>query len=151
MTTPTLIDGYYALPDPDNPAKMTYWRVLCGNPTRWPRQSWYGPARPLKRDAPKDLDAKIAWMRAWADDHRAWLERVAAALATDPDGCRARFAALRIRCCDCGRPLTDARSKTLGVGPECRRSYDEAWLAATLTPLIAEAHAAASPQEHPAP
>lgn len=134
-------DGYYALPDPDNAATMTYWRTHNGRLQRWPAKAWYGPARLLKRDAPTDRDAKIAWMRAWNEQYLAWLQRVTAAITADPQTSRARFAAFTIRCCDCGRALTDAKSKTLGVGPECRRGYDEAWLAATLTPVIAEAHA----------
>ena len=139
-------DGYYATPDPDNPDTMTYWRARTGHLGHWPAKAWYGPARLLKRDAPTDRDAKIAWMRAWNDSYRSWLQRVTDTVAADPQTCRAVFAALAVRCCDCGRALTDAKSKTLGVGPECRRGYDEAWLAATLTPAIAEAHATAARQ-----
>jgi hypothetical protein len=134
-------DGYYATPDPDNADTMTYWRARAGRIERWPAKAWHGPARLLKRDAPADRDAKVAWMRAWNERYLAWLQRVVEAIGSDPQTCRAVFAALTVRCCDCGRVLTDAKSKTLGVGPECRRGHDEAWLAATLTPVIAEAHA----------
>lgn len=138
-----LADGYYALLDPDSPGTMTYWRAVNGLIGMWPAKAWYGPSKLLKRDAPADRDERLAWGRAWFDHHQAWLRAVRVAIEGAPDVCRARFAAFTIRCCDCGRSLTDAKSKTLGVGPECRRGYDEAWLAALLTPAIAEAHAAA--------
>jgi Family of unknown function (DUF6011) len=33
-----------------------------------------------------------------------------------------------VRCICCGHRLTDARSRKLGVGPDCRRSYSDAGL-----------------------
>jgi hypothetical protein len=149
MTEPTtpLPDGYYAVLDPDRPATMTYWRARDGVLRPWPAKAHYGPPRLLKRDAPTDQTAKATWMRTWIDGYRAWHQRVGDAIRCDRDACRARFAAFAIRCADCGRPLTDATSKTFGIGPECRRGYSEAWLAEHFTPLVATAHAQHTAEE----
>ncbi|MFD3777326.1 DUF6011 domain-containing protein [Streptomyces sp. NPDC058612] len=141
-TVPVLPIGYYAIPDPDNPATMTYWRSTVDSVRMWPAKAWYGPPKPLKRDAPADRDERGEWLYAWYERQLAWRLAATTAIEAEPDACLARFAALTVRCCGCGRPLTDARSKTLGLGPDCRSGYDEAWLARTYTPLIAEAHAA---------
>lgn len=136
-------DGYYAVPDPDNPQTMTYWRYRNGSGQRWPAKAWYGPPRLLKRDAPTDRDELNAWGRAWNERYFAWHDRVIAAIAAAPDECRARFAALATRCSWCARTLTDEKSKLLGYGPDCRRALqlDDGALAETVTPLIAAAHA----------
>lgn len=135
-------DGYYALPDPDNPAVMTYWHAKDGRIQPWPTKAWHGPLRLLKRDMPKDRDRMIAVWREWQARYGAWANRVHDALDGDPHPARARFSAFTTRCFDCGRALTDAKSKTLGLGPDCRGGLDEAWLASVMTPMIAAAHAA---------
>jgi hypothetical protein len=136
-------DGYYAVPDPDEPGAMTYWRARGGRTQPWPAKAWYGPARPLRRDVPTDRDKRSAFISAWNLRYFAWHDRLLAALTADLDGARARFAVFQIRCCSCGRALRDAKSKTFGIGPECRRGESEAVLASVLTPLVAKAHAEA--------
>lgn len=114
-----LDDGYYAIPDPREPAAMTYWRARRGSTTAWPPRTLYGPW-PRRSDAPDDPDERKAFARRVADTYAAWLRQVRAELLADPDSARARFAALAVRCCVCCRTLTDPESKTSGVGPECR-------------------------------
>ncbi|GGX02105.1 DUF6011 domain-containing protein [Streptomyces chryseus] len=143
----TLPHGYYAVLDPANPDTMTYWRVRGETVTAWPAKAWYGPARPLKRDAPADADERIAWLREWQAGYREWLRTVRAALDRDPAAARRNFADLTTRCCQCGRALTDDRSKVLGVGPECRRGVSEELLALICTPAVAAAHAARTAEE----
>ncbi|WP_347732755.1 DUF6011 domain-containing protein [Streptomyces sp. CAU 1734] len=121
---------------------MTYWRSRNGGLAAWPRKAWHGPARPLKRDAPADPGARIDWLRAWQAKYQAWVEAVHTALIADPAGARRRFADFATACCECGRPLTDTRSKVIGIGPDCRRGMSENTLAQLLTPAIASAHAA---------
>lgn len=48
-----------------------------------------------------------------------YLARVA--IAADPKAAAMRFAAEIGRCYACGRTLTDAESRRLGIGPECRK------------------------------
>lgn len=43
------------------------------------------------------------------------------AIAENPDKARMRFAEEIGRCWACGRTLTDAESRRLGIGPECRK------------------------------
>jgi hypothetical protein len=91
-----------------------------------------------------DRDEMRAWYTAWFDTWQAWLGRVRATIDADPHAALKRYADFSIRCCQCGRALTDDTSKVLGIGPECRRGIDPALLAAITTPQVAAAHAAAS-------
>jgi hypothetical protein len=141
----TLPDGYYAVPDPDNAATMTYWRVKDGARYRWPAKARYGPVPPPRKDAPgvKGSPEWIAWAKEYGDRRWAWNVRVDAALTAAPATAAKRFAELTTKCCCCGRGLTDARSKVLGIGPDCRSRVDPGGVAAlVLTPQIAKAHAA---------
>lgn len=138
-------DGYYALLNPNNPTAMTYWRARSGTLTAWPARARYAPTL-LKRDVPEGLRGRerYEWANRWYAEHaRPWHTALQAALAADPDGSRARFAALTTRCAECARRLTDDKSKLLGFGPDCRRALrlDDAVLTASVTPLIAAAHA----------
>lgn len=137
-----LSDGYYAVTDPDNAATMTYWRAKNGRLTAWPAKAWYGPPKLFKRDAPADRDAKRAWYTAWADSWAAWATRVRTGLEAEPHAALRRFAQFAIRCCQCGRVLTDDTSKVYGIGPDCRRGVSTEFLAAVMTPQVAAIHAA---------
>ncbi|MER5675799.1 DUF6011 domain-containing protein [Streptomyces sp. NPDC002238] len=138
----TLPNGYYAAIDPTNPDTVTYWRSRAGIVSVWPKNARYGPARPLKRDAPSDRDELIAWLEKWNAGYVKWLQAVHAVIDQDPAAARRKFAELSTRCCVCGRPLRDDRSKVLGVGPDCREGLSEDMLAQLVTPAIAAAHAA---------
>ncbi|MEV6790877.1 DUF6011 domain-containing protein [Streptomyces sp. NPDC051320] len=142
----TLPDGHYAVLDPSNPDAMTYWRSKNGRLIAWPAKAWHGPARPLRRDAPVDHAERIAWMRAWHESYRVWLQTLHMALQTDPGSARRRFADLTVRCCQCGRPLRDDTSKVIGIGPDCRGGLSPEALAALFMPPVAAAHAASLSQ-----
>lgn len=143
-------DGYYAVPDPRDTNQqtptMTYWHAHNTRYGRtldmWPAKAKYGPLA-YRKDRPKDPAEAVDWMRRHSEKRRAWNELILTEIARNPDRCRARFAALATRCTWCGRTLTDDKSKLLGYGPDCRRALklDDEALAATITPLIAAAHA----------
>lgn len=137
----TLPDGYYAVLDPSNADTMTYWRARGGRLTAWPAKAWHGPARPLRRDAPADHDERITWMRDWQTKYQAWLQLLQTALQSDPGRARRQFADLTVRCCQCGRLLSDDTSKVVGIGPDCRAGLGSAALAAIFMPPVAAAHA----------
>ncbi len=113
---------YFAVPDPDT-GDMTYWyRTTRGAIEPWPpREGKYGPrllARDIEGLSAKDREAAV---RTWSLTLRIpWDRQVRAALDADLDAAAARFAAFTSRCCICGRPLTDEKSKVLGIGPDCR-------------------------------
>ena len=116
---------YFAIPVPLDESKVSYWYRPKNSATvkPWPpRRSKWGVL--WSKDVPSDLRKGTPERRAFVNAHYA---RVAAAartanevIAADPNRAAGRFAALAIRCACCGRGLTDDRSKTYGVGPECR-------------------------------
>ncbi|WP_026931193.1 DUF6011 domain-containing protein [Glycomyces tenuis] len=118
----TLPDGYYAVPDPDDPDTMTRWRVDSGGMHPHPAKTWYGPARPLRKDAPgkPGTDEYIAWMRDYFDEWGSWARRVKEAIEANPLIARFHFTESTGHCHNCGRVLTDGTSRTLGIGPDCR-------------------------------
>lgn len=137
--------AYYAVPDPNDPGQMTYWRRdHRGRLTPWPSKARYGPT--LNRsDVPDGLTPtdRHQWITDWFRTHRRpWDDAVRAALDADPAQAQAAFAAFAVRCCVCGRRLTDAKSKTVGVGPDCRDGFGEDVLA-DLAVRVGRAHAAA--------
>lgn len=115
-------DGYYAVPDPDDAARMTLWRVAGGLMHPSPAGAKHGP-RLLDRDVPpgRGVLDRQEFIRTWHDTVRLpWAQAVRAALAADPEAAGARFAETAVRCRDCGRLLTDEVSKAAGRGPDCR-------------------------------
>jgi hypothetical protein len=113
--------GYYAVPDPDDAAKLTLWRVVNGLPHPSPANARYGP-RLLKTAIPADLnrDGQREFIRTFHETVRLpWVRAVHAAIAADPDGAGDRFAETTVHCRDCGRPLTDETSKARRRGPDC--------------------------------
>jgi hypothetical protein len=138
-----LPDGYYAVLSPDDPAVMTYWRVVNDRIAPWPARARYGPQF-YRRDSPSRSDqaAYRAHIEQCFAVLREWNGRVRAALEVDPVAARARFAALTTCCCVCGRGLVDAASKTSGIGPDCRRGMPGHVLDA-IAGAVARAHAAA--------
>jgi len=132
MTPPVEGARYFAVTDPLDPAKVSYWYRPtegrhAGAITPWPlrRNSWGALYR---KDVAAGADG-----RAYAIEHFA---RVARArqdaereIDRDPVAAAQRFARLAIRCCCCGKALTDDRSKVYGIGPECRRGASPAFLA----------------------
>jgi hypothetical protein len=112
-----LLDGYYAVPDPDDPAVVTCWRWSARRGLRqWSGGARYGtPTRPSRAVPPRPHT--IAVKLAFCD----WFGEVLNAVQADPDGARTRFGKLTGCCYVCSKKLTDARSVVLGIGPDCRR------------------------------
>ena len=134
---------YYAVHDPADPSRITYWRETAQGRKPWPNKANYAPVL-LKRDVPALLTRqdRRAWVNAWfREELPKWQAAIDAAIDADPVGARARFVAFTSRCCCCGRALTDPASKCYGVGPECRADVS-AGLLAELTVAVGRAHAA---------
>lgn len=152
MTLHELPAGYYAVPDPDDPNVITYWRVTRPRgrgPTRlipWPAGAHYGPPRPRRADAPQQADQLREYLFVYRDRLTRHRDQVTAAITANPAAAAKRFADLTTRCHSCGRPLTDPASKTYGLGPDCRAGIPPRILATYLTAAIGRAHAA---HEHP--
>lgn len=143
---------YFAVPDPADAGRMTYWRSAGRGLRAWPPAARYGP-RLLRREVPAGLTGKPlrAFVTAWYRQHVApWHDAIKTAIAEDPQKCAARFAALTTRCCLCGRSLTDPASKTYGIGPDCRAGLPGILLA-ELTEAVgrADAERALAPASSP--
>lgn len=115
-------DGYYAVPDPDNPERLTLWHVDGDHLVASPTSAHYGPVL-HRKDVPAGLSKpdKSRWVANWFETvQRPWRVAVHAAIAADPNAAGALYAKTAVRCRDCGRPLKDETSKAAGRGPDCR-------------------------------
>jgi Family of unknown function (DUF6011) len=137
---------YFAVPDPLDPTKLSYWYRpkrgrRAGKLQPWPpRRNRWGIllakdvlAQPVEQ---RDEYRIAHWKRV-----RAAREEIAQAIESDPIGAAARFAAAHSACCCCGKALTDERSKTYGIGPDCRQGIYPEILALHIQSM-AKAHAA---------
>ena len=134
---------YFAVPDPHDPTTMTYWKGDLGaglNP--WPKGASFGPVA-YRSQVPKEPNARRAFIAEHQANRSAWWSALRLALQRDPNEAANRFARLTSRCCFCGRFLSDARSKVLGIGPDCRAGLNEHELAERMTPHVAREHARA--------
>ena len=93
--------GYYAVEYGD---VLRFYRVVEGK-GRWEGRRFLNRFR-------SDLQDRVFFAEQKA---------VFAAILAEPEGARKRFAEELTRCWMCGRMLTDAESRRLGVGPECRK------------------------------
>jgi hypothetical protein len=116
---------YFAVPDPLDPGKLCYWYrpkhgKKAGRLEKWPprRSDWGALYR--KDVAAQPPDQRVEYQMAHWQRVRAAREEIVNTIDADPGLAAARFAAARSACCFCGRELTDERSKTYGVGPDCR-------------------------------
>lgn len=141
---------YFAVLDPQQPDRMTYWRRTNGLLKPWPLKAKHGPILWTKPGpghvhvTPPGLsgEQRREWVRGWyATVRGAWMRQVQDTIAADPSGCARRFAEFAIRCCVCARALTEDFSKVVGVGPECRHGVPADVLAAFMTPQVAKVHA----------
>jgi hypothetical protein len=138
---------YFAVPDPLDLSKMSYWYRPEGaaEVRPWPpRRSPWGrvPRSILPDGAPKGSPEWLAAVRPYAERITAAREAVNAEIAADPIGAAARFATLQVRCCCCGKRLTDERSRVYATGPDCRAGASPDWLASMVN-AVARAHAEA--------
>jgi hypothetical protein len=149
--TKTTDATYYATPDPDQPAQMTFWRLTAAAEiVAHPSTSEAGPRLgyvpgPGVTVVPRlrTAMARREWISRWQREvRRDWETRVRAAIDADPDDAAARFGALTSRCCCCGRVLTDPTSRVYAIGPECRAGLPDAVLAAYAR-AVGRAHASA--------
>lgn len=134
---------YFAVPDPDDASRMTYWRHRgdSGDPlslTAYPPRAKYGPlwfrkpGEGRKHVVPSGLSPyqRFQWVNRWhLEVRQPWEARVYAAINADRVAAAVRFGAFATRCCCCGRRLTDSASKTYGIGPDCRGGLPDGVLA----------------------
>lgn len=140
--------AYFAVPDPDDPAVMTYWRRNArGELAPHPLRAAYGPMLYRRGDhdhvVPHTLrgQARRNWVAYWCRTVRHhWLARVESAIADDESAAARRFATFCTRCCICGRTLTEESSRAYGIGPECRAGPSDEVLA-RLADAVSRAHA----------
>jgi hypothetical protein len=133
---------YYAVLDPSDPGRMTYWRQTKTGRAPWPAKARYQPTL-YTSDIPAGVrpSERGEWISQWHREHALpWWDALHAAIDADPIAAQARFAAFATRCCNCGRVLTDEASKAYGIGPECRRGFPDGVLAA-LAEAVGRAHA----------
>lgn len=94
-----LPEGRFAVPDPDDGSRLTFWRVESTNRDGsrkelrpWPPDVRWAPWRP---DYPEGLDAgqRREWSQRWYDEvYFGWKEQVIEAIAADPQGAADEFA-----------------------------------------------------------
>jgi hypothetical protein len=128
---PEIPDGYYAVPDPNDPAVLTAWRAVNGHLKPAPVGAKWGPVL-YKRDVAgmSPLDRQ-RYVSAWFNDVRwPWDRAVRAAIVADPEAAGALYAKTTVRCRDCGIALRDPVSKREGRGPDCRAKLADAVKAA---------------------
>lgn len=126
-----LPDGYYAVPDPDDPTTITCWRVKDDDGralTPSPTGAHYGPTL-YRRDVPKELKAnakeRALWVNTWFIEVRGpWDRKVREAIAADPEAAGLRFADHTHHCCRCNKPLTVSAFR--GVGADCAEAIQRA-------------------------
>jgi Family of unknown function (DUF6011) len=143
---------YFAVPDPLDPkwpdsTRLAYWYRpkrgrQAGRIRPWPprRNRWGVLLRSDVLAQPPGREREVYQINHWTLV-RAGRRWVAEQISEDPIGCAARFAASKSICCCCGKSLTDERSKTYGIGPDCRQGIRPEVLAA-LIERMAVAHAA---------
>lgn len=130
-------EGYYAVPDPGRADRMQYW---CRKDVATKR----GIRPTFKPWPPGVAGVKLTGGMRPVSGH---MVQVIEAITSDPITLGRRFADLTLRCCLCSKPLTDPKSKTYGIGPECRKGIRAEVLARYFTPAVAEAHAAAAVEQ----
>ncbi|MDQ7910783.1 hypothetical protein RB614_40460 [Phytohabitans sp. ZYX-F-186] len=85
-------DGHYAVPDPDDPARLTLWSVCAGVARDYPETARWRPTPPPIEGPSKD--ARQAIRQDWYDRvYFPWRAAVAVAIERDPEGAAAAFVA----------------------------------------------------------
>ncbi len=141
-----LPEGFYAVPDPrPGVEEVTYWHARTGRFGPWPKKARYGPVI-TRSDLPEGMDPRSEECRAFVEG---WMEEtkepydaaIVRAISADPIAAQHRFADFNVRCCSCGRKLTNDLSKIYGIGPECRKGLPEWVLANYYRQDVSRAHA----------
>lgn len=108
---PTVIDGRYAIVDPQD-GTLKFFQVDKPKEGRWVGWTF------LK---------VMASDNTWPVKDHAHKKLVLDAIAKDPMGAMAKYGQMIGSCGYCGRTLTDAVSRHIGIGPVCRKHlhYEE--------------------------
>ncbi len=142
-----LPEGFYAVPDPrPDTNEMTYWRARPGQFGAWPKKARYGPTL-TRDDLPEGMDPRSeggqAFIQRWIERERdPYWSAIVEAIASEPLTAQHRFADFTVRCCSCGKKLTNDASKVYGIGPECRKGLPQEVLANYYRQDVSRAHAA---------
>lgn len=118
--------GRYCLPLPDG-EDVAFFAVdrrghvdrLFGAPGSWRRQR---------------LASHPAAVVRWAVEHDAYRDDVCGDDLRGPAAAGRRYARLHVRCWRCDSDLSNAESRRLGLGPECRRRVERPEPTDTTTP-----------------
>lgn len=94
-----LPEGRFAVEDPDEPGRWTYWRVesttVSGSKKElrpWPADVRWAPMRPPYPEG-LDFQQRKAWSQEWYDDvYFAWKDEVIEAIAANPQAAADEFA-----------------------------------------------------------
>lgn len=87
---PGIPDGHYAVPDPNNPGRLTLWEVRAGVPRDWPKGSRWRPRPPSM--AHVDEGERAEAYRRWYDGvYFPWRDQVSQAIVRDPEAAAAAF------------------------------------------------------------
>lgn len=87
---PEIPDGHYAVPDPDDPGRLTLWEVRAGVPRDWPKGTRWRPRPPSV--AHIDQDKRTEARQRWYDGvYFPWREQVSQAIVRAPDAAAAAF------------------------------------------------------------
>lgn len=103
---------FFAVPDPSNPDRLTFWRRdrrgrLDSYLSPWPMRKQYGPVLPASEEGnPLNWAIEVCWP---------WHRAVRETLRSDLNGCSIRFTVATGRCCVCAKP-TD----TDGICGKCQ-------------------------------
>lgn len=135
---------YFATPDPLDDSKISFWyepdrgrdkgKIKPWPPQRnkWGKLTWKDVRAAVGDNA--STEKQREYVRQWFKNVRFEREVVAACLS-EPEFAElaaARFSRYCIRCCNCGKALTEERSVTYGIGPECRHGASPGFLSALM-------------------
>ncbi|PZT74492.1 MULTISPECIES: hypothetical protein [unclassified Streptomyces] len=135
---PTLPDGTYAVPDPDDPDTLTLWKVTAGSLDAWPPRRRWAPRMPPPPAGLSPGERREHRERWYAAVYWPWKVAVAASIADDPGRAADRFrdavpaeekpdAVLRRALAELGFPYgADARSYAEQCAQEQRERVDAA-------------------------
>jgi hypothetical protein len=128
----------YAIPDPLDPGKVSYWYrpergQEKGKLLPWPPQRNKWGQRLYRKDLPvpgepSSSPANRAFAAAFWDRVREARETAIAEIEANPELAAARFARYCKCCCACGKVMWEERSVVYGIGPECRRGASPEFL-----------------------
>jgi hypothetical protein len=106
LAEPSILAGYYALEDPEDPAHIVFLQVKNEDEHNNPRRLY------ILAGAPGSFAKHRVYKSAQANS-------LMARIAQDPTAAFALFGQKVGKCGVCGSPLTDQDSRDRGIGPVC--------------------------------